>query len=55
MLNLIVDFGPGHKVGAQIFELVLNVEVGYGENSSVDNEDRKDKDESVFPFVGRER
>jgi hypothetical protein len=36
-------------------QLVLNVEVGYGEDSSVENKDRKNDNEGVFPFVGRER
>ena len=36
-------------------ELVLNVGVGYDENSSIENEDSENDDEGVHPFVGRGR
>ena len=45
-------------IGKAILEsrkLVLNVRVGYDENSSIENEDSKNDDEGVHPFVGRER
>ena len=33
--------------------MVLNVEVGYDEDSSVENDYNKDDDEGVYPFIGR--
>lgn len=43
------------EAGLEGGELFLNVEVGYGEDSGVDDEDGKDDGEGVYPFVRRGR
>ena len=41
------------EAGLDAGKLVLNVEVGYGEDSGVDDEDGKGDYEGVCPFVRR--